>query len=377
MLALLPLILEVLIRGFIVLSILIVSHELGHFIVARWFGVWAEEFGLGLPPRVLGKKLGETIYSLNWLPIGGFVRLHGETAGEKAEFPARSFSNKSKIARIIISLAGIVMNFLFALICFAVVYSFIGIPRETGNVRITDIATGSPAQTAGFLIGDIVRKVDAVKVNSNRDFISYIDGHKGKFVRVEVERPKDSTSQTLTILVIPRVSPPEGEGPLGVAITSTEIYFPPIWQRPFVGAYYGAIEAVNASKAVVLGLFGVATEVSHGQVPKGTAGPFAIFALIEYVSRLGIIPLINFIGIISINLAIINLIPFPPLDGSRVLFIGIEAVMGKKILPKAENIIQSIGMGLLILLMIAITAREIPAALKLGSITKFVESIVK
>lgn len=367
----------VLIKGFVVLSILILGHELGHFLLAKLFGVYVEEFGLGLPPRAFGKKIGETIYSINWLPIGGFVKLHGETIDEKAQFPERSFSNKSKIARIIISLAGIVMNFLLALICFAVVYSFIGIPRETGNVRITDISSQTPAQVAGFLVGDVVRKVDADNVTSTGQFISLVDGKKGKLIKVTVERTVDGKTSTLVIPVTPRAAPPEGEGPLGVAITSTEIYYPPIWQRPFVGAYFGAQEAINTSKAVVLGLFGVATEVSKGKVPTGTVGPFGIFALIEYVSRLGIMPLVNFVGVISINLAIVNLIPFPPLDGSRVLFTILEIFFGKKLLPKIESTVQSIGMILLLLLMLAITAREVPAAIKTGSINKFVETIIK
>ncbi len=367
----------VLLKGFGVLSILILGHELGHFIVAKLFGVYVEEFGLGLPPRVFGKKFGETIYSLNLLPIGGFVKLHGETLQEKAQFPERSFSNKSKLARVLISLAGIVMNFFVAFICFAVVYSFIGIPRETGNVRITDVAAQTPAQVAGFLVGDIIRKVDTKEVKSNSDFISSVEEKKGKTIKIEVERVIDGTSQRKVISVIPRASPPEGEGPLGVAISSTEIYFPPIWQRPFVGAYYGAIESVNTTKAVVLGLFGVAGDVSKGQVPKGTVGPFGIFALVEYVSRLGIIPLVNFVGVISINLAIVNLIPFPPLDGSRVLFVGLELIFKKKMLPKIESIIQNAGMVILLLLMLAITAREIPTAIKSGSINNFVEAILK
>lgn len=370
-------VLVIFLKGLVVLSILILGHELGHFLIAKLFGVWVEEFGLGLPPKLIGKKIGETIYSINWLPIGGFVRLHGESQEDKVSYPERAFVNKSKIARILVSLAGVVMNFLLALVCFAVVYSFLGVPRETGTVRVVDVTAGSPAQTAGILVGDIVRKVDNKDVSSNNFFISEVESMKGKTVKIEIQRDVNNVSEIKIVNVIPRENPPQGEGPLGVAISSTETYFAPIWQRPFIGAWFGAQEAVATSKAVVLGLFGVASDVSHGQVPKGTVGPVGIFLLIEYVSRSGILPLINFIGVISINLAIVNLIPFPPLDGSRVLFIGIEAFFGRKILPKAETIIQSVGFGLLILLMIAITAREIPNAIKTGTVTKFVESIVK
>lgn len=367
----------IVLKGLVVLSILIFFHELGHFLVSKLFGVWVEEFGLGIPPKAIGKKIGETVYSLNFLPIGGFVRLHGESMTEKAEYPERAFNKKGKIVRILISLAGIVANFVLALIAFGIVYSFTGVPRETGNVRITDVVAASPAQVAGFLVGDVVRKVDKDAVSSTREFIEKVEAKRGSTIKIEVERAVSGETTTKVISVKPRSNPPEGEGPLGVLISSTEIYFAPIWQRPFVGAYYGTIEAVNTSKAVVLGLFGIAGEVSRGEVPKGTVGPAGILVLIEYVSRLGIIPLINFIGVISINLAIINLIPFPPLDGSRVLFVGIEAAFGRKMLDKAENIVQTIGFGLLLLIMIAISVREVPTIFKSGNITNFVESIVK
>ncbi|MEK7497506.1 MAG: M50 family metallopeptidase [Patescibacteria group bacterium] len=364
-------------KGFAFLSLLIVGHELGHFLVAKFFGVWVEEFGLGLPPRALKKKFGETIFSLNFLPVGGFVKLHGETNGEEVSYPDRAFVNKGKIARILISLAGVVANFIMAFLAFAIVYSFVGVPRETGTVRIVDVSEGTPAQIVGFVVGDVVKKVDNKEVHSTKSFIAEVESKKGKRTVIEIERSTESLTEARKITVTPRSDPPQGEGPLGVAISSTETYFAPIWQRPFIGAWYGAREAVSTSKAVVLGLFGIATDVSKGQVPKGTVGPFGIFALIEYVWRLGPIPLINFLGIISINLAIINLVPFPPLDGSRVLFIGIEAFFGKKILPKAESIIYTTGMILLLLLMFAITAREIPNAFKAGSINSFVETIVK
>src|SRR3972149_8192322 len=137
----------------LVLSILVLVHELGHFIVARKNGVWVEEFGFGLPPRLFGKKIGETLYSVNLFPFGGFVRLHGENSEEDVIYPKRSFSNKNKRTRIAIIAAGVCMNFLLAVVAFGITYSFNGIPKITKDVKIVDIATSSPAQIGGLVVG--------------------------------------------------------------------------------------------------------------------------------------------------------------------------------------------------------------------------------
>ncbi|MFH1863736.1 MAG: site-2 protease family protein, partial [bacterium] len=164
----------------LVLSILILVHEFGHFIMARKFGVWVEEFGFGLPPRIIGKKIGETLYSLNLLPFGGFVKLHGEDSEEKIKNPKRAFINKSKKKRLVIIVAGVVMNFLLAIICFGIVYSFSGIPRDTKNVKVVEVIAGSPAQTAGLIVGDIVKKVGKIDVVKVSEFVKLVEESKGK-----------------------------------------------------------------------------------------------------------------------------------------------------------------------------------------------------
>src|SRR3989304_6555702 len=123
-----------------ILSLLVLVHELGHFFVARWAGIWVEEFGFGLPPRILGKKFGQTIFSLNLLPFGGFVKLHGEGSEEGVSKPKRAFINKSKKARVAVLLAGVLMNFLLGILAFGIVYSFSGVPKESQNVRIVDVS---------------------------------------------------------------------------------------------------------------------------------------------------------------------------------------------------------------------------------------------
>lgn len=366
-----------LVLSIIALSVLILVHEFGHFIASKIAGIWVEEFGIGLPPRIIGKKIGETIYSVNLLPLGGFVRLHGETNEAQVIDTKRAFVNKGFIPRLIVILAGVFMNFVFGVVCFAIVYSFLGIPKETRDVKIIDIAAGSPALSSGLLVGDIVRRVDKIEVTSTDEFIKEVEEKKGKRIVIEVEREVEKVSSIIKITTTPRETPPEGEGPLGVAISTTQVYFPPIWLRPFVGAYYGVGQAFELSRAVLHGFGDLAGEVSKGQVPKGLVGPVGIFALLVYFFRTGILPLINFLGLISINLAVLNLIPFPPLDGSRVVTIIFEKFVGKKIVPRVEAVIHSVGMVLLILLTVFITIREVPKVISSGSITNFVETLVK
>src|SRR5436190_1741352 len=159
---------------FVVLSILVLIHELGHFIAARRAGVLVEEFGFGLPPRIWGKKIGETLYSINALPIGGFVKLYGESAEEGHERSPRSFAYKSKLQRIIVIVAGVFMNLILAIVAFGIVYSFTGIPKPIDGVKIIDVAPSSPAQVAGLLVGDIVKKVNKEDVKLNSEFIKLI-----------------------------------------------------------------------------------------------------------------------------------------------------------------------------------------------------------
>lgn len=318
----------------IVLSILVLIHELGHYIMARRAGVWVEEFGFGLPPRIWGKKVGETIFSVNALPFGGFVRLHGESYEEGITDKKRAFLYKNKRTRVGVIVAGVVMNFLLAIVAFAIVYSFSGIPRDTEKLKVLDISSGSPAQTAGLVVGDIITKVGTSEVKSSADFIRLVNEQKGKNIVFEVVKKKDGTELTQKVTMKPREAPPAGEGPLGVTISTTEIYFPPIYQRPFFGVYYGFKEALFWGETIAVGLWDIIQGLFKGDAPKDIAGPVGIFAVTSQAAKTGILTLINFVGILSVNLAVLNIIPFPALDGGRLLFIGIESLIGKKVVPK-------------------------------------------
>lgn len=361
----------------LVLSILVIVHEFGHFIMARRAGVWVEEFGFGLPPRLFGKKIGETIYSVNALPFGGFVKLHGELEEDGITNKNRAFLYKNKRTRIGIVIAGVVMNFLLAIVAFAIVYSFQGIPRDLGRLKVIDVSPGSPAQIAGVVVGDVITKVGSVNIVSANDFISTVNGQKGKNIKFQIIRSLGGTDQDVFVQMTPRLNPPKGEGALGVTITTSEIYFPPIWQRPFYGIYYGFKDALFWGQTILLGLWHMVYGIWHGNVPTDVSGPIGIFAVTSEAAKSGVLVLINIVGILSVNLAILNVLPLPALDGGRLLFIFIEGVIGRKVLPKVEAAIHSVGMIILLILLLAITIHDVRRLITAGSITAFLNSMGK
>lgn len=356
-----------------VLSILILIHEFGHFIAAKKAGVWVEEFGFGLPPRLIGKKIGETIYSLNWLPFGGFVRLHGEMTEDGVTSPKRSFMGKSKRARAGIIVAGILMNFALALVCFAIVYSFLGIPKQQGFVQVVEVVENSPAAVAGLATNDIIVSFNKTAVTRSEDFTKLTKENAGKKVPVKVKRGDSEINFNVTL----RENPEDGMSYLGIVVTSEMAYYPPVWQRPFYGAYYGTIASYDTTISVFRGLWGTATTIGQGQAPKDTVGPVGILAIIYVVLKQGILPILNLMGLISINLAVLNILPIPALDGGRLFFIGVEALFGRKVLPKVEAAFHTAGFVILIGLIFLISFFDIKRIIAAGGFTGFINSFIK
>jgi regulator of sigma E protease len=362
----------IILKIIIAFSLLILIHEFGHFIVAKKSGVWVVEFGLGLPPRIFGKKIGETIYSINALPIGGFVKLHGETYGEEVKYPDRAFTKKSKLTKIAITLAGIVMNFVLAVICFGILFFVTGIPGKNDLV-ITDISANSPAQKAQIMKKDVIQKINGKEVVSDQEFITEIQNNKGKEISLVVKRNNELISFNLT----PRENPPAGEGALGVSFVQIqETYYPPLVERPFVSAWWGIKQTADISKAVVFGLGSTAQTVSTGQAPKDLHGIVDIIAIMKRIAELGTLQLIAYIGLFSVNLAIVNIIPFPPLDGSRIALVIVEWITRKKMSAKLEERIYLIGFIVLIGLTILMTTKELPALIRSGSLDNYADQIL-
>lgn len=339
----------------IIISILVFVHELGHFLVAKWAKVKVEEFGLGFPPRIFAKKRGETLYSLNALPIGGFVRLYGEDESVEKD-RGRSFYHKGRVVRAGVTVAGVIMNFLLAVLVFAILSWLAGVPRETGRVRVLEVASGSPAKTAGLAESDVILEVDGQRFSQTKEFTGFVNTKKGQEIKMEIEKGDGAKK---VVKVVPRENPPKGEGALGVVVSSAELVKPPLWQRPFVSVLEGTKEAVFWAVTTVTGLWGALSQAIRGVPPEGIAGPVGIFQITGEARRSGFLAVLSFLGILSVNLAVLNIAPFPALDGGRLLFIIVEAVFGRRVIPAFEKYAHMAGMAILIALIILVTFRDI------------------
>jgi len=361
----------------LILSILVLVHEGGHFLAAKKAGIKVEEFGFGYPPRIWAKKIGETEYSINTVPFGGFVRLYGDPAeGEvkKTRDFKRSFLGKSKKARTGVILAGVVANFLLGIFVFSVVYSLTGIPKKTENIKIVGIAPSSPAEKGGLKEGDIVLAVDDKKITNLAEFTKLISEKKGKEIKLLVGRKADNPCQekvlggggfscqdgNLLFWLVPRENPPEGEGPLGVVVSDMEIVKYPFWQMPFLGAVEGVKEAFGWGWMIVVSLKKMVGDlVFRGVVPKDVAGPVGIFQATGMVAKTGILNILQFLGILSVNLAVLNVLPLPALDGGRLVFVVYEIIFRRRPKPSLERWINTIGMAILIILLILVTINDV------------------
>lgn len=351
----------------VILSVLILVHELGHFLVARKNGILVEEFGFGLPPKIWGKKIGQTLYSINLLPFGGFVRLHGELEEAGKINKEKAFLYKPKWVKILVIIAGVVMNFLLAVFAFSFIYFFTGIPQDTGKIKVYDVVSGSPAHQAKIIPGDYILTLDSKNITSVEEFSKIISEKKGNKVKIGLE----GRNVTLT----PRVEPPIGEGPIGVSISTMENVFPPIWQRPFIAIYYGFKDTVFWSGNIFNGLASVVADISQGQVPQDVSGPIGIYQVTAQVSKQGFLQTLNLLGIISVNLAVLNIMPIPALDGGRLVFIIFESIFGKKIIPKVEATIHFAGFVLLIGLILIITIGDITRLNFFNNFLSFLNSL--
>lgn len=337
----------------IALSILVLVHEFGHYFAARITKVKVEEFGLGLPPRMIGKKIGETMWSLNWLPIGGFCKLYGEDGDKKG---GRAFNNKNPWQKALIVLGGVLMNLVLAVVIFTTVYAVMGIPQETDRVKIIGVADNTPAQEVGLEVDDWVKKVGEVEIKDQNKLIEEMGKYKGGKVEVLVEKSNgEEKSYELEV----RENPPKGEGATGIVISSTEMVKVP-WYQFYKGIGAGFEEAYFWGKIIFSGVTQMIGSLFMGEVPKDVSGPIGMFEATSSIrNNQGFLAVIHFFGIVSVNLAIVNILPFPALDGGRIIFVIYEMIFRKRANEKFEVVVNNIGMLILLTLLVLITVGDV------------------
>lgn len=411
-----------------VLAILVLAHELGHFLTARWNGIKVEEFGFGYPPRLFGiqlfkenklKKLageekitmeegigsqGEvvekitdqvreidvvvpekkwqlvwggkeveqlkeenkgregTVYSLNLLPLGGFCKIKGEEGDGTSD--ADSYVTKNFWQKSVVMVGGVVMNVLLAAVLLVVGF-MIGLPQMTANLadvsqvkdrklEIMSVLPGKPAATAGLQAGDAIVKLDAMENPRLRQMQEYVDAHKKDLINVSVQRGE----QVITKTIRPVVYEDTGKGGLGVSIIETGVVSYP-WYKAI---YHGVVTTGVYLKEIVIAFFYFFKGLFTGAgVADAVTGPVGIAVMTGKVARLGLLYLIQFTAVLSLNLAIINILPLPALDGGRLFFLFINKLRGRPISQKLEQNIHLIGFNLLLLLAIIITIKDVSA----------------
>ncbi len=344
----------------IILAILVLIHELGHFLAAKKNGIKVEEFGFGFPPRIWGFRKGETLYSINLLPIGGFVKLYGEEyheekRGRSLPESSRAFINKSPLQKIAVVVAGVVGNFLLAWVLISYLFTQ-GVPTPTQNVIVETIAQGSPAASVGLRAGDIIQQLSvgdtSVEIHSTKELISYSKQYAGKQVIVLVQRGGSKIELAMT----PRLQPPSGQGPLGISVTSYELKKYPWYTAPF----FGLVHAVTITKQIVIELASTAVRFfSFQNVQVDVAGPVGIAQYTGQAIKFGKNAVLELMALLSLNLAIINILPFPALDGGRLVFILYEMIAKRPVNRKVEQYVNIFGMLTLLALAAVITVHDV------------------
>jgi len=362
----------------VILSLIVFVHELGHFLVARKFGVKALEFGFGLPPRAAGivkndegkweyvsakskKEYKNTILSLNWIPVGGFVQLKGE-AGDEEVIEPDSFNAKAIWKRISILSAGVIMNVIFAAVVLAVGF-MVGLPSVIedlpANARVSDphiqvfsVLDGSPADEAGFEAGDIILGVNGVQYTTTEELQSVIKQNPGTPIEISILR----RGEEMSLLVTPEALEQAGNVAIGVGLGDVGIVSYP----PHVAVLKGAESTVLLTGAVIYAFYDLFKNIIvHQEVSVDLSGPVGIAVMTGQVARMGLSYILQFTAVLSINLAIINFLPFPGLDGGRVLFLTIEKIRRKPMPSKVEAAIHNAGFIALLALLALVTFRDI------------------
>ncbi len=375
---------------FLALSVLVLIHEAGHYLAARMFGIKAEEFGFGFPPRLLGfvkengkwKRVGlrdqggypGTIWSINWLPLGGFVRIKGENPG--SEHDPDSLVAKPIWQRLIVMAAGVIMNWLLAIVLFSVVF-WVGttmylenVPSgavvRDQNIAITEILPQAPASVAGLIAGDQVLRLNGQEVRTADEARKFIQDQGVNPLRLTLVRNK----VTQEVDVTPTYLTDIGRTGIGVGLADVGTVSLP----PLSAVRAGAVMTGQLTKAIVIG-FGdiIRGLITHRSVPAGVSGPVGIAVMAKDVAAQGVMPFLQFLGLLSVNLAVLNFLPIPALDGGRALFLMVEAIRRKPLNRAWEAGMHNVAFLILLMLIALITVRDLGHYS--GTVSRLLQSI--
>lgn len=337
-----------------ILAVLILIHEFGHFIAAKLNGVKVDEFGIGFPPRLFSKKYHGTRYSINLIPLGGFVSLLGENEDVKTH---GSYFSKKVWQKITIIIAGVLMNFLLAILVLTIGFSYGMTPlvsdpttlsgQKSSEVMVVEVVPNSAAAKVGLESGNILKGF-----STPDDLQKFTKSHAGQKVTLEVVKDRQDQSVQVDLA--------QSDAPLGVGVVSVTKVKQPIYK-----AFVTAIVEVGKSIAIVFVVLwqiikSLFTTGTTGEAGAGVVGPVGIYNFTASALKIGWIYILQLLAILSINLGIINILPFPALDGGKVFFLALEGIFRKKVIrQEVENIIHTIGFIILILLMLAVIFRDI------------------
>ncbi len=367
----------------LVLAVLIFVHELGHFLAARAFGIRVDAFALGFGPKLLSWTRGETKYGINLIPFGGYVKIFGENPDEESMHgpdSMRSFVNKPKWQQVIVLAAGVIFNFIFAWILYAVVFTS-GVTAtpdgfekyanrfDNQRVMITFVSPNSPAEKAGIMMGDVITGVSDSKagntINSShtanqdeiKDIQNVINSSGGNILDISYKRG----ALTKTVQITPEKGLVENKYAIGIAMQSVGDL-----RLPFLTSIWEGLKYTGMMiRDTIVGLYTFFMNIIGGTANfSDVAGPVGIAGIVGNAAQLGFTYLVMITALISINLGVINFIPFPALDGGRILFVIIEAIIRRRISPTFTNWVNGIGFALLMILMITITYKDVVKLIK-------------
>jgi len=343
----------------VMFTLIIAVHEFGHYITARLLGMRVLEFAFGFPPRIVAVRRGGIDYSVNAIPFGGFVRILGQddfAIEQRGAGDPGSFTAKPWWAQAIVLAAGVAMNFVLAIVVLTAAF-MIGTEAPTGIVRVAEVAAGSPAETAAIQPGDIVRTIDGKEITRTSDLQTYVYSHAGKDVTLVLDR---DGRQVGPLTIVPRATPPENEGPLGVRLE--EVASPPTALSP-PSAFGQAVRLTGDVVTQIAELPGqLLSRPTNQPGPPPVGGPIQIFLVTAAVSQLGVAAFLKLIGIISVNLGVLNIIPFPGLDGGRLFFVLLSALLRRRLSPQVEAAIHAVGFVLLLGLLVVVSVADIRRA---------------